>query len=125
MRFKSLFFIFLFAACGVSSFAADVGKSHTLSGYLVDVACASENMKKPDPKFPVNHDKECLKMSDCQKSGYAVLTNDNKLYKFDAKGNEEAKKLIDLTNKDKDWKVTVTGPVEGDNITVSSLMLQK
>ncbi len=110
MKFKALFFIFLFVACGVSrSSAADVGQPQTINGYLVDVACALENAKTPDPNFPAKHDKGCLKMPDCQKSGYGVLTSDNKLYKFDANGNAEARKFIELTEKDKDWKVTVTG----------------
>ncbi len=115
-------------ALAVPAFAADkkpAGNSQQVSGYLVDISCATENMKKPDPKFPATHDKSCLQMDECAKSGYAVLTSDNKIIKFDAKGNEEAQKLLKTTNKDKDWKVTVNGPVEGDSIAVNSLMLQK
>jgi hypothetical protein len=115
-------------AIAVPTFAADkkaAGNSQQVSGYLVDISCSTENMKKPDPKFPASHDKSCLQMDECAKSGYAVLTPDNKIIKFDAKGNEEAQKLLKMTNKDKDWKVTVSGPVQGDSIAVNSIMLQK
>ena len=116
------------ALLSLSGFAADIkstGNSQTLTGYLVDLACAAENGVRPDPKFGATHDKSCLQMPDCVKSGYGVLTPDNKIVKFDSKGNEQAKKFIEITNKNKDWKVTVSGPVQGNTIAVSSLMLQK
>lgn len=109
-------------------FAADTkssGAAQTVSGYLVDLACAAENSARPDAKFGANHDKSCLQMPDCQKAGYGVLTSDNKVLRFDSNGNEQAKKFIEMTNKYKDWKVTVSGPVQGNTIAVNSLMLQK
>ena len=112
----------------LAGFAADTkpsNSSQTISGYLVDLACAAENSARPDPKFGASHEKSCLQMPDCEKSGYGVLTLDNKVIRFDSKGNEEAKKFIQMTNKGKDWKVTVSGPVQGNTIAVNSLMLQK
>lgn len=114
--------------CSVPTIAADnksgVGEQ-TISGHLVDIACAAQNSARPDPKFGATHDKSCLQMDDCAKSGYGVLTSDNKVIKFDAKGNEQAKKFLQTTNKEKDWKVTVSGPVTGNTIAVNSIMLQK
>ena len=106
-----------------SAFAGGQGKKEKVSGYLVDVSCSAELAEK-GAAAAAKHDKECLGMPDCVASGYAVLTAENKVIKFDAKGNEEAKKAIAATAKDKDFRVTVNGVVEGDTITVASLEIQ-
>jgi hypothetical protein len=93
-----------------------------VSGYLIDLRCAAQHAGEAG--FAAKHDKECLLMDKCVKSGYGVLTADNKLIKFDNKGNREALKLIKATDKDKDWKVTVTGKLTGESIAVSSIALQ-
>ena len=124
---QTIVLIVLALICSLPVIAADkpASREQTLSGHLVDVACASQNSAKPDSKFGATHDKECLQMDDCEKSGYGVLTSDNKVIKFDSKGNEQARKFIQMTTKDKDWKVTVSGPVTGNTIAVNSIMLQK
>ena len=96
----------------------------TIKGHLVDIACASETAEKPRANFREKHSKHCLQMPDCAESGYGVLTADDKVIKFDAKGNETAKKFIEGTDHDRDWKVTVTGTVNGDTMTVDTLSLQ-
>lgn len=106
-----------------SAFAGGQGKKQKVSGYLVDIMCSSELAEK-GPAAAAKHDKECLGMADCVKSGYAVLTADKKVIKFDAKGNEEAKKAIAASSKEKDFKVTVSGVVEGDSIAVASLQIE-
>jgi len=95
----------------------------TVSGYLIDLRCAAQHAGEAD--FAATHNKECLLMDKCVKSGYGVLTTDNKLVKFDNQGNREALKLIKATDKDKDWKVTVTGKVTGEQIAVTSIALQQ
>jgi hypothetical protein len=102
-----------------------VGKKATLQGYLVDVSCATEKHKSAD--WAAKHGKDCLTMDDCAKSGYAVLTADQKLYKFDAAGNEQAKKIIASHDMKSDWKVVVKGKVnaDGNAVAVSSLALQQ
>jgi hypothetical protein len=105
-------------AASSRAFAAD----DTVKGHLVDVACASEEGQKPN--FGAKHSKGCLQMPDCEKSGYAVLTEDKKIIRFDASGNAQAKKFIaDLTKKN-DIRVVVSGTLNGDHITVSRIELQ-
>ena len=106
-----------------SALAADSGDT-TIAGTLVDVACATANAKKPKPDFAVKHDKDCLQMPDCEKSGYAVLTPDNKIIRFDATGNKLAKDAIAKTDKENDFKISVEGKLNGDQIEVTSLKLQ-
>lgn len=108
----------VFATVALSAFAAET----TVKGYLVDLACATEDGSKPG--FGAKHDKDCLQMPDCQKSGYGVLTSGNKVVKFDKAGNEQAKKFIAASKKTKDFRVNVTGNVNGDTMTVQKIELQ-
>ncbi len=97
----------------------------TVSGWLIDNACARQAMAKGKQASEVGpaHDKFCLK--ECADTGFAVLTPDNKVIKLDKAGNEQATKLIDATNKTADWKVHVTGTVTGDEIAVRKLSLDQ
>jgi hypothetical protein len=108
----------LITAAALSAFAAET----KVQGYLVDLACASEEGQKPG--FGAKHSKMCLQMPECVKSGYGVLTDDKKVIKFDAASNAKAKQFIAGMNKDKDIKVNVTGTVNGESMTVSKIELQ-
>jgi hypothetical protein len=110
--------LILFAAMAVSAFAADT----QVKGYLVDLACAAEDGQTAG--FGAKHTKGCLQMPDCVKSGYGVLTDDKKVIKFDNASDDKVKKFIADLKKEKDIKVTVTGTVTGDKITVTKIDLQ-
>jgi hypothetical protein len=113
----------LLAAAADNKPAPNTNGKTKVSGFLVDVSCAEANAKK-GAEWGAKHGKSCLTMEDCQSSGFAVLTPDNKVIKFDAEGNKQATTLIKNTNKDKDWRVTVTGNLAGNTIAVSSMELQ-
>ena len=108
----------LLTAAALSAFAAET----KVQGYLVDLACASEEGQKPG--FGAKHSKDCLQMPDCAKSGYGVLTDDKKVIKFDAASNAKAKQFIAGMKKNKDIKVNVTGTVDGEKMAVSKIELQ-
>jgi hypothetical protein len=108
----------LLTAMALSAFAADT----QVKGYLVDIACSDEEGTKPG--FGAKHTKDCLLMPECVQSGYGVLTDDKKVIKFDSASNEKAKAFIADLKKGKDIKVSVTGNVNGDNITVTKIELQ-
>jgi hypothetical protein len=93
-----------------------------VAGYLVDAVCAGNHATEPG--YAANHDKTCNLMDGCIKSGFSLITSDLKVLKFDAKGNEQALALIKATDKDKDWKVVVTGKVDGQTLAVRSIALQ-
>jgi len=99
----------------------------TLNGHLVDVSCTVKhaNETKNNKNWVKDHDRQCLVNADSAKSGYAVFTVEKSAYRFDDAGNRIAKKLIADTQKEIDWKVTVTGLVEHDIIKVSDLVLEK
>ncbi len=97
-------------------------QGQTQKGTLMDIACSSHHATEAG--YTESHDKKCLLMEPCVKSGYSLVTADKKVLKFDAKGNDLALALIKSSDHDKDWKVAVDGKVTGDTIAVSSIKLQ-
>lgn len=93
-----------------------------VTGYLVDAVCSGNHATEPG--YKENHDKACNLMAACIKSGYSLILADNKVRKFDPKGNEQALAFIKATDKDKALRVAVTGTVEGQTITVKSIALE-
>jgi len=98
------------------------GKKVTLSGVLVDVSCATERARDLDG-LRIKHTKKCLQMPDCDKSGFALLTADNKVIRFDEAGNQQARTLIAKTEKERDWQVKVSGRLDGEALAVKKLTL--
>jgi phosphoribosylamine-glycine ligase len=114
---KKIAFVIL-AAVAISAFAVDT----SIKGYLVDLSCAAEEGQRPE--FGIKHSKACLQMAACAKSGYGVLTEDKRVLRFDKAGNDQAKKFIAALTKKNDIKITVTGSLSGDQITVNKIELQ-
>lgn len=104
---------FALVSMAVAMFAQD--KTVTLDGYMIDNACASGHAA--DIK---THPTSCATMEACEKSGYAVYA-DNKLYKFDEKGNAAAIELLKVAKSKKGLHVKVEGTIEGDLIKVTKL----
>ena len=59
-----------------------------------------------------------------QKSGYGVFAHDDQeFFSFDAAGNRKALALIRAAKKEDDFRVEVTGTVDGDTMKVASIRL--
>jgi len=125
-KFMNIMLLMALAA-GVA-FAGDSDKhevkTQTINGYLVDVACASDFASHREPGFAAKHTKGCLQMPECAQSGYAILTDANKVLKLDKQSNETAKKLIADTDKKDNWKISATGVLKDDGFAAQSLKLQ-
>jgi len=107
-------------AVGVAAQAQE--KTQTTKGHLVDVMCATKHATEAD--YIAKHDKKCLLMEGCVKSGYSLVTAGGKVLKLDAKGTQLALDLIKKTDRVSNWTVAVNGNVSGDTIAVSSIQLQ-
>ena len=96
-------------------------KSVTLTGYLLDNACAENHISdKAFATWVKTHGTSCAMMEACEKSGYAVFAGD-KLYKLDDAGNTSAAALLKSTKSKKGLHVTVEGTVDGDTLKVTKL----
>ena len=92
----------VFALCASSAMAADV------TGYIVDKNCAS--------KKEMLGDEACAKRCIGRGSPAVIATEDGKIY---AISNQD--KVKDMAGK----KVTVSGKMDGDTITVDTIALAK
>jgi len=83
---------------------------------VVDVACSKKVAADADA-----HTRECALT--CQKSGFGIITADNKFLKFDADGNAKIIEALKASDKADHLRVNVSGDVEGDTIKVTSVKL--
>jgi hypothetical protein len=104
-------------------FAADDKKSTTVSGVLIDNACATAQLKKDNPEeAAAKHPLSCAKKEGCAKSGYAVIVG-KKAWKFDEKGNELAKDY--LGTEDASTKVKIEGTPDEEKGTIAVTKISK
>lgn len=109
-------------------------KPTTVQGVLIDKECSvraeTRMVSGANPHleggmlWAYTHDKKCLLMPSCQRTGYGVFTYEsNKFLAFDAAGNQKALALIQSSKKDDDMRVEVAGEIDGDKMKVTSLKL--
>jgi hypothetical protein len=101
----------------LSSFAAVAAAETFNNAPVLDVACA----KTSSGKTPDAHSCECALQ--CQKSGFGIVTSDNKFLKFDSQGNALVLDALKKSKKDYHLSVDVSGDVQGDTLKVTSLKL--
>lgn len=81
----------------------DSKTSAKITGYLVDVKCAT-GLDAKDKEHPVS----CALMPNCTESGFAVVSKDN-LYKLDENGNKLALAILKETKTKKGLAVSIVG----------------
>ena len=96
---------------------AQSSKPLTVTGYLVDNACSEGK----DVARAKNHTTSCALMDSCEKSGYSVVTEDNKHYKLSEKGEGMAAELLKNTKTAKGVKVAVEGNYNGTELDVTKI----
>jgi hypothetical protein len=93
-----------------------------INGLLIDNACATAHAKDKDfAGFVKKHKTSCALMPDCAGAGFAVLSDEGKLYKLDEAGNKSAEELLKSTETKMGLAVAVEGTVEGDTVHVTKL----
>jgi hypothetical protein len=100
-----------------------------VQGVLIDKMCSykGESRVAPGPRIEGGilaiypHTKQCALMPDCQKSGYGVFTYGQKFLAFDEAGNKKALAFFKESKKEDDFRVEVTGRIQGDTIKVTSI----
>jgi hypothetical protein len=83
---------------------------------VVDVSCSKKAASDPD-----SHTRDCALA--CAKSGFGIVTKDQKFLKFDAAGNAKIADELKASSKKDHLRVNVDGEVQGDTLKVSSVQL--
>src|ERR1700677_1457908 len=92
---------------------AALASAETFSGTVVDVMCKGKDL--------AGHTRSCA--LDCAKSGFGLVEADGKFLKFDESGNARTLSMLKKSGKEKDLKVKVTVPLEGEVIKVQAVEL--
>jgi len=104
----------------------------TIQGVLIDKHCSymAETRIVPGPRIEggmmtaYTHTRQCILMPACQQSGYGVFTYDtNKFLALDEAGNRKALEMLKGSKKEDDFRVEVTGEIQGGVIKVASIKL--
>jgi hypothetical protein len=103
-------------------FSGSSTERQTLTGTLVDITCAT-NPTRDLTKLRWEHTRRCLLMPICAESGYALLTDQEQILRFNAKGDELARRLIEKHLHTQKWRVSIEGNVRGDQLDVERIRL--
>ena len=124
-RMKQISLLVLLISCmGIALPLLAAGNVVEVKGHLIDIACWKE-ASGDTTKMLKEHDKDCLLMDECVKSGYAIVTTEGKVYKLDAASNTKAAAWIKSTDRKADWAVIAQGNATGETLTLSSIALAK
>lgn len=93
------------------------GKSVTLTGNILDVACSAT---ATSAEAASNHKKGCSLSPRCIKSGLGVYA-DGKFVAFDEAGSAKGKAALEATSKANGAKFKVTGKMADGKLTVDSI----
>jgi hypothetical protein len=110
---------------GLAVFAAAslvIASAAEFEGVLMDQACAADSAKDGQ-KAALKHDKDCALMAACVKSGYGIITADDKYIKLDQGATDKVVAALKKTDKADNLKVKVSGELSGDTITVTSITI--
>ena len=99
-----------------------IASAAEFEGVLLDQACAADSAKDGQ-KAALKHDKDCALMTACVKSGYGIITADDKFVKLDQGATDKVVEALKKTDKADNLRVKVTGQLNGDTITVASIKI--
>ncbi len=76
--------------------ASDLLPAVELQGVVIDRNCAQDILKH-GRRVVLNRNRDCSLMRHYLRSGYGILTDDKKFFKFDDAGNQQAIRLLKNT----------------------------
>jgi hypothetical protein len=116
---RKLLVVILSLAFAAMLYAQD-SKAIKVTGFLIDNSCA-DSAKGELGTRAKGHAVSCALMDSCEKSGYSVVTDDNKRYRLNEKGEGMAAELLKNTKSTKGVKVALEGNSNGDVVDVTKL----
>lgn len=86
--------------------------SETHEGYVIDIACVRKNARDDLLEKAETHTKECALTGHCVESGYAVVTDDDRLALLDASATPGIVEVVKHSENDQGHRVRVTRDME-------------
>jgi hypothetical protein len=121
VRMLALCAMSVLLAAGLTAQNKPAAKTVTLKGYVVDAMCAAGIAKKTNPmEKAAAHTRDCCFHEACAASGFGMFY-DGKWVKFDPRGSDAAKKVLEASKREKGMYFEATGKMEGETFVVTSL----
>jgi hypothetical protein len=89
-----------------------------MEGYLVDQKCASY-YRESQPDKLADHSRACV-LACGREAGYGLIVADQ-FFPFDADGRRVGQQWLEMSSKEKDLRVRVTGTLEGQKLKVLAI----
>jgi hypothetical protein len=115
---RIVFAVVVLSAIALMSMPAQSKKSW--EGYLADQMCGSNWKGAKGEERAKKHSRACGLEESCAASGYGVFTN-GAFVKFTESSSPKAKAYLEKITAKNNIRVRVTGKLEGDKISVSSI----
>lgn len=71
--------------------------------------------------FANEHSSECAMLTQCFLSGYHLVVDQNTVYKLDRRGERLARRVLQKTKKQNDFKVRIRGRLKDSQLMVQTL----
>ena len=98
------------------------GPLQVWNGYLIDLLCAQERAQEAG--LGQKHTLKCMQMPACERSGFGVLLEDNRVLRFDQQGNSKIRKLLQGMDAHVKLKIQISGTESADSlVSVSTVTL--
>lgn len=89
---------------------------------FTNVSVVDNNCSRRVASSPDSHTRECA--IKCAKSGFGIITSDNRYLRFDEKGNQEILSQLKSSDKNDHLRVNVDGDVQGDTLHIRTVTLE-
>ena len=79
--------------------------SEALEGYVIDVACVRKNAREQLLEKAETHTRECALTGHCVESGYALVTEDDRLTLLDAGATPDVVDVVEHSERERGHRV--------------------
>ncbi|MFC6825428.1 hypothetical protein [Halopelagius fulvigenes] len=81
--------------------------TETVEGFVIDIACVRKNPREGLPEDARTHTKECALEGHCVESGYAVVTDEDRLVLLDSDATTQVVETIERSETERGHRVRV------------------
>jgi hypothetical protein len=99
-----------------------VANAAEIQGVITDWNC-TERMVRDGRENVLRQDQSCSLAKDSNRGAYGLITDEKKFYKFDDKGNKQARELLNNSHDKNNLKVIARGALEGNTIKVATMSI--
>lgn len=100
---------------------ASLAQGTDLQGVIIDIKCAQDILKHG--RQIVKKRRECSLSKHYSRTGYGIITDDQKFFRFDDAGNKRALELLKNSSDRDNVKVVIAGDIDGRTIKVANMSL--